>query len=315
MGVASGRDVSVGDITVEANGGRVGLRRVRDVGPGPGDPCGVHRRVPAAASTRSGGTCIVIERAPRAVPGLRLRAHGTGAWPPGGLGGRGALSRSPDQRHCMREFRRKIRTMARGLATLWYKRHLLDPVRYGLFAWMLWSHKLIRWLVFLAAPLALVALALLSLTFAWRRGSWCSWRWLESVSGSVAMRAPEGGSCPRLVALCGFVAGDPRSGSLGLEASLPAGAGRDLGADTTAGVGLREGQRDARERTGSRDRRRNCSIATAVPDLPATRFEQDDRDRLEHDPRCPPRRSGGGGTRDRTAPCAARRRGRYRTAD
>ena len=45
------------------------------------------------------------------------------------------------------EFRRKIRTMARGLQTLWFKRHLLNPFRHGAFALMLASHKLARWLV------------------------------------------------------------------------------------------------------------------------------------------------------------------------
>ena len=63
------------------------------------------------------------------------------------------------------EYRRKARTMARGLSTLWYKRSLLNPFRYGRFAWMLASHKLIRWLVWLAWPGALVGLALL--TLAW----------------------------------------------------------------------------------------------------------------------------------------------------
>jgi cellulose synthase/poly-beta-1,6-N-acetylglucosamine synthase-like glycosyltransferase len=60
------------------------------------------------------------------------------------------------------EFRRKIRTMARGLETLWYLRAIMNPFRYGLFAWMLISHKLCRWLVHLALPLALVGLALLA---------------------------------------------------------------------------------------------------------------------------------------------------------
>jgi hypothetical protein len=60
------------------------------------------------------------------------------------------------------EFRRKIRTMARGLETLWYKRSLMNPFRYGLFAWMLMSHKLCRWLVHLTLPLAVIGLALLA---------------------------------------------------------------------------------------------------------------------------------------------------------
>ncbi|HYL57197.1 MAG TPA: glycosyltransferase [Gemmatimonadales bacterium] len=45
------------------------------------------------------------------------------------------------------EYRRKVRTMARGLRTLWHMRALLNPGRYGAFAWMLASHKLCRWVV------------------------------------------------------------------------------------------------------------------------------------------------------------------------
>ena len=60
------------------------------------------------------------------------------------------------------EYRRKVRTMARGLATLIYHRRLLNPLRYGAFAWMLASHKLARWLLpwaTLAMALALLGLA------------------------------------------------------------------------------------------------------------------------------------------------------------
>ncbi len=46
-----------------------------------------------------------------------------------------------------REYRRKVRTMARGMQTLHHKRHLLNPLRHGAFAWMLLSHKVARWLV------------------------------------------------------------------------------------------------------------------------------------------------------------------------
>jgi len=45
------------------------------------------------------------------------------------------------------EYRRKIRTMHHGLQTLLFRKQLLNPLRYGVFAWMLLSHKLIRWLV------------------------------------------------------------------------------------------------------------------------------------------------------------------------
>ena len=44
------------------------------------------------------------------------------------------------------EYRRKVRTMARGMETLFFKRPLLNPFRYPLFAWMLFSHKVCRWL-------------------------------------------------------------------------------------------------------------------------------------------------------------------------
>jgi hypothetical protein len=102
-----------------------------------------------------------------------------------------------------REFRRKIRTMARGLGTLWYKRRLLNPLRYGAFAWMLWSHKLVRWLVFLAAPLALAGLVLLSFRLHVAKVL-LGLVGLGVLLGVIAMRAPEGKKLPRLVALCGF---------------------------------------------------------------------------------------------------------------
>jgi cellulose synthase/poly-beta-1,6-N-acetylglucosamine synthase-like glycosyltransferase len=68
-----------------------------------------------------------------------------------------------------REYRRKVRTMTRGMETLLYKRHLLDPRRHGLFAWGLISHKLCRWLVPWTAPLALLGLSLLATHSAWAR--------------------------------------------------------------------------------------------------------------------------------------------------
>lgn len=60
------------------------------------------------------------------------------------------------------EFRRKSRTMARGLSTLFHFRALMNPFRYGSFALMLVSHKLLRWLPFLLAPLAALALGFLA---------------------------------------------------------------------------------------------------------------------------------------------------------
>lgn len=71
------------------------------------------------------------------------------------------------------EFRRKARTMQRGLATLWYKRALLNPARYRAFALMLASHKLCRWLVPLTLPFGAMGLVILATTVggvAWTLG-------------------------------------------------------------------------------------------------------------------------------------------------
>ena len=60
-----------------------------------------------------------------------------------------------------REFDRKVRTLIRGMTTLFAHAHLLGP-GYGLFAFALWSHKIMRWVapfflaVTLLAPLALL---------------------------------------------------------------------------------------------------------------------------------------------------------------
>jgi hypothetical protein len=102
------------------------------------------------------------------------------------------------------EYRRKIRTMARGLATLWYKRHLMNPVRYGGFALMLVSHKLCRWLFYLALPGALVGLVLLApqsrlaalLLVAAAIGA---------LLGAVGLRWPTGQRVPTIFAVPGFV--------------------------------------------------------------------------------------------------------------
>jgi cellulose synthase/poly-beta-1,6-N-acetylglucosamine synthase-like glycosyltransferase len=60
------------------------------------------------------------------------------------------------------ELRRKARTMARGLSTLFYFRELMNPFRYGQFALMLISHKLLRWVPYLLAPVAILALGVLA---------------------------------------------------------------------------------------------------------------------------------------------------------
>ena len=54
-----------------------------------------------------------------------------------------------------KEFNRKVRTVLRGISVLMRNLSLLNPFKYRLFAWQLFSHKLCRWLVpfFLIAAL------------------------------------------------------------------------------------------------------------------------------------------------------------------
>ena len=59
------------------------------------------------------------------------------------------------------EFSRKVRTVVRGIAVLTANASMLNPWRYGLFAWQLASHKLFRWLVPFAMIAALVSNAAL----------------------------------------------------------------------------------------------------------------------------------------------------------
>jgi cellulose synthase/poly-beta-1,6-N-acetylglucosamine synthase-like glycosyltransferase len=60
------------------------------------------------------------------------------------------------------EFNRKVRTVLRGITTLGHHLGLLNPVAYGFFAFELFSHKLLRWLVPLFLLCALVTNAILA---------------------------------------------------------------------------------------------------------------------------------------------------------
>jgi len=59
------------------------------------------------------------------------------------------------------EFQRKVRTVLRGISVFTRSVAMLNPLRYGLFSWQLFSHKLCRWLVPFAMILAFVANAFL----------------------------------------------------------------------------------------------------------------------------------------------------------
>ncbi|HZS57986.1 MAG TPA: glycosyltransferase [Gemmatimonadaceae bacterium] len=162
VGVASGRDVSVGDVAAESSAGEsgyvgyeMGLRaletRVGSIIGASGCFYAFRRSVydtqfPDALSRDFASVLIAREQGYRSVS---VDA---------------AVCYVPRTVSLEAEFRRKIRTMARGLATLWYKRALLNPFRYGAFSFMLASHKLARWLVYAALPFAGIGLILLATT-------------------------------------------------------------------------------------------------------------------------------------------------------
>lgn len=65
------------------------------------------------------------------------------------------------------ELRRKSRTMGRGLDTLSHFRRMMNPIRYRSFAFMLISHKLVRWLLFPAITGWLIGPFFLADSYPW----------------------------------------------------------------------------------------------------------------------------------------------------
>src|SRR5881296_2665462 len=167
VGVASGRDVSVALIGAEANAGESGYvgyeMWVRDL----------ETRVSGIVGASGCLYAVRAELHREAVPGDLSRDFGAALL----ARRRGLRAVSVPEAVCFvprgaslrQEYRRKVRTMARGLRTLWALRALLNPLRYGLFAWMLWSHKLCRWLVPWAALVALGAVGTLAPDTPWTR--------------------------------------------------------------------------------------------------------------------------------------------------
>jgi cellulose synthase/poly-beta-1,6-N-acetylglucosamine synthase-like glycosyltransferase len=202
VGVASGRDQSVGDLQLEGNrhestyvGYEMWLRRLETEADGIVGASGCFYAIrkdlfdsifPEALSRDFASPLIAREQGFRSVSV------------------EDASCLVPRTRSLKAEYRRKIRTMTRGLETLWFKRHLLNPFRYGLFAWFLTFHKLVRWLVFLAIVPGWIGLALLAFRYDWAR-------WLMALSavvgglGLVGYYWPEHRSMPRPLALVAFI--------------------------------------------------------------------------------------------------------------
>ena len=88
------------------------------------------------------------------------------------------------------EFSRKVRTVLRGMSTLFVCREVLNPAVYGAFAWQVASHKLCRWLVpwwLLGVAIGLTVLATTSLCYGLLWLGMISFLWLAL----KAYRQPE----------------------------------------------------------------------------------------------------------------------------
>ncbi len=121
----------------------------------------------------------------------------------------------PQSTSLRREYRRKVRTMARGLATLWYWRGLLNVRRYGMFSWMLASHKLCRWLLPWAAA-AVVVVAVFTARDSTLARITLGLAGAGALATAVAWRREMAGrSVPRAISMIAF-------GTAGLVASVQA---------------------------------------------------------------------------------------------
>jgi cellulose synthase/poly-beta-1,6-N-acetylglucosamine synthase-like glycosyltransferase len=160
VGLASGRDISVSRVEADSNRGEAGYvgyeMRIRDFETAVGGIVGasgcfyairaqLHRLpLPEALSRDFAAALNVTEKGYRAVSV------------------RDAVCYVPRSSSLKREYRRKVRTITRGMETLYHKRALLNPFRYPLFAWKLFSHKVCRWLFPWTVLLGLAGLFLLA---------------------------------------------------------------------------------------------------------------------------------------------------------
>lgn len=164
VGVASTRDISVTQ-SRSANAAEAGY-------------VGYEMRV-RALETRAGGIVgasgsgyairAVLHRAPVRADLSRDFSAAMTAWRAGfrAVSVDSALCFVPRTASLSHEYRRKVRTITRGMETLYFNRDLLNPARHAAFAWKLFSHKVCRWCVPLSVMPATIGVALLALRYPW----------------------------------------------------------------------------------------------------------------------------------------------------
>jgi glycosyltransferase involved in cell wall biosynthesis len=90
----------------------------------------------------------------------------------------------PDLADKTKEYRRKVRTITRGISSLCRNLSLLNPFRYGIFAWQIFSHKVCRWLV----PFALIGILLTNVALSAESGVYAAFLLMQSAMYIVAAR-------------------------------------------------------------------------------------------------------------------------------
>lgn len=203
VGVASGRDVSVGDVHFAGNQGESGYvgyemwvrsleTRLGGIVGASGCFFAIRRSLyensfPEGLSRDFASCLIAREQGYRAVSVDSAQA---------------LVPRAPTLQV---EYRRKVRTMARGLSTLRFMSHLLNPFRYGLFSLMLFSHKLCRWLLQLTMPLLPLAGILIAIEFP-RSAGWLLVGSIACVAvAKLSWQWPAGRQMPRLLSAPGYL--------------------------------------------------------------------------------------------------------------
>jgi cellulose synthase/poly-beta-1,6-N-acetylglucosamine synthase-like glycosyltransferase len=165
VGVASGRDISVSEMPKAVNVTEAGYVN--------------YEMWVRSLETRTGGivgasgSCYAIREHLHKIPipedlsrdfcaALTARMHGLSS-----VSADAAICLVPSTPSLEGEYRRKVRTISRGMDTLHYRRELLDPTRYDVFAWKLFSHKICRWALPVSVIPGVIGLAILSDTHAW----------------------------------------------------------------------------------------------------------------------------------------------------
>jgi len=114
-----------------------------------------------------------------------------------------ALCVVPSTPSLEREYRRKVRTISRGMETLYWRRALLDPTRYHVFAWKLFSHKICRWALPVSVIPGIIGLAILSYGHRWAEILLVAGA-LVAVLAFVGALWPAHRAMPRVLSLAAF---------------------------------------------------------------------------------------------------------------